>query len=1052
MEWKPDEIKALRKKQRMSQREFARQLGVSQNLIWYWESGKKPPSKNFQAKLTKLKAMVDNQFDNQNFDNQSDNQSDDQSSDFDTKNATNATTPNGSTKVDTTQNGTGTKQENPKAEQEQPEQQKAEQSKAQQEKRRTSKPNREKKRTYSRDFPEYVKQQIDLVDYISRDETLSKEGNSFRGGHLAVHTSKSNTCLTVDPVKQLWYCFHCNTGGDIFSYVEGRDNCDFPTAIDRLCNEYNIPRPSFSPEQKKEFLRKREEQIELRPLTKECFQYYHDSIDKEHCQYFLDRCISNYTIDNELLGYASGDDCLVKHMIEKHGKEILPKLLKIGMVVKTGSVYHDRYCQRYLFPYWFRNEIVYSIGRRERDDKEFVDSLPDWNKGKYVKHLLNKEGVSDSAIKHVVWGEDIVRASYTVVIAEGIVDALLAKQMERESDQLDYSVISAITTNFSGEQIQRFPELTSHAEKIYIIPDNEESKAGEEGALKTAKILTKGGRNVKIVTIPRQENVDKIDLADFVKNHGGTKETVEDFFKLLEDAVDPITFEMEKIDPEIDKMKLAEKIEPLLKEALSLGKSKDILNMWIDHRLKTRFNLKDKDTRNYQSMLVRLSKEAEQTLAKVEAKERISDAVTPAQEMTEEEKQTAIDYLKDPKLFANIERDLTDAGEIISEDVNKVMLYVIYTTRKFEQPISATLFGQSSSGKSYLVNQVVEFMPPEDRLVLSSASARSIEYLAEVQIKHHVLIVQEIEGASEIMPTLRTLQSEGKLNRLVTITETESGIPEAVQTSKDCPCSVIITTTSDVINEENSTRIFELYVNEDIEQTRKIVKANFERSGIGYLAEQKRREEIKRLHWNVQRLLKPMLISIPYRKKIDFPADRTRHRRDSQRFINLIKGVAFLHQYQKEVKETEDGDKYIEADLRDYTIAYHLADEVLRTTLSELSARAWKVFEVCCHVHYEKTSKINPDTEEEYKGFTRREIKKKAKELKVDIGSYPNFTKQLDSLVETEYLGVLQSGGRGKAFRYEVTFQFEVDKEGNLIIEKPSIENLTTPEELRKKL
>ena len=903
-----------------------------------------------------------------------------------------------------------------------------------------------------KDFAGHIKQQIDLVDYISRDETLTKIGNTYRGGHLAVHTSESNTCLKIDPVKRRWKCFHCDTGGDLFTYVEVRDSCDFAPALEQLCNEYNIPRPEWTPEQRKEFDRRRKEQIDLRPLLRESFQFYNDNMIKEHRQYFLNRCLSNYTIDNERLGYAPGGDVLIKHMREEHGSEILPKLLKIGMAVRTGGGYHDRYSQRYLFPYWHRNEIVFSIGRRERDDEDFIFSLPDWNKGKYVKHLIHREEISDSAINHVIWGEDIAIPSSTVIVAEGIVDSLLAKQMERETKELDYSVISPVTPNFSSEQVERLPDLTSHAEKIIIIMDSEESKAGERGAIKTAKMLTREGRNTKIAIIPRPEGVEKIDLADFVFNHGGTKEAADDFKKLLEDAVDPFTFEMLEIDPEIDRMNLIEKIKSVVEDAVRGGREDWWLRMWLENKVAKRFGFKSKEVDDLRKMISQVAKEFKDIQAKIEAKETIEGAKTITQEMTDTEKQTALDYLKDPKLFANIERDLTDAGEIIEENVNKVIIYVIYTTRKFEKPISATLFGQSSSGKSYLVNQVVEFIPPEDRLVLSSASERSIEYLVEDLIKHNVLIVQEIEGASEIMSTLRTLQSEGKLNRLVTITETESGIPEAVQTSKDCPCSVIITTTSDVINEENSTRIFELYVNEDIEQTHSIVKANFERSGIGYLAEQKRREEIKRLHWNTQRLLNPVVIDIPYRNLIDFPASRTRHRRDSQRFINLIKGVAFLHQYQKKIKETEDGMKYIEADLRDYAISYKLANEVLRTTLSELSARAWKVFEVCCHVHYEKTSKINPDTEEEYEGFTRREIKKKAKGLKVDIGSYPNFTKQLESLVETEYLEVLQSGGKGKPYKYGVIFQYEVDKEKNIIIERPSIEDLTTPEELRKKL
>ena len=79
------------------------------------------------------------------------------------------------------------------------------------------------------------------------------------------------------------------------------------------------------------------------------------------------------------------------------------------------------------------------------------------------------------------------------------------------------------------------------------------------------------------------------------------------------------------------------------------------------------------------------------------------------------------------------------------------------------------VFGDSSAGKSYLVNSICSLIPEEDQLVLSSASARSFEHASEEMLKHKFIVVQEIEGMEDVEPTIRVMQSEGKLSRFVTV-------------------------------------------------------------------------------------------------------------------------------------------------------------------------------------------------------------------------------------------------------------------------------------------
>ncbi|MCG7852395.1 MAG: hypothetical protein MIO92_07720, partial [Methanosarcinaceae archaeon] len=340
-------------------------------------------------------------------------------------------------------------------------------------------------------------------------------------------------------------------------------------------------------------------------------------------------------------------------------------------------------------------------------------------------------------------------------------------------------------------------------------------------------------------------------------------------------------------------------------------------------------------------------KETDKTMEEVHA--AFSLTAMPSKKLSEEEKQEAIEYLKDPKLFENISRDIAIAGEVVGEETNKMMLYLAATSRKFKKPISLVIFGKSSSGKSYLANAIEKFMPEEDIHVFSSVSKKALEYAGE-QLLHKCILIQEWEGLEEALSTIRTLQSEGKLNRYVTGMDPISKTRKPMPNKMECPCSVIVTTTKEGIHDENSTRIFELYADESLEQTKNVVEHTLRRADRTKRISQEKKTRILDLHHNVQRMLQSVYVSIPFGEDLSFPAKTTRHRRDSDRFINLIKTVAFLRQMQKE-KKTINGVECIDADLDDYRIAYDIGMDIIRATLNTISNRAKNALTVCCELN-----------------------------------------------------------------------------------------------------
>lgn len=417
----------------------------------------------------------------------------------------------------------------------------------------------------------------------------------------------------------------------------------------------------------------------------------------------------------------------------------------------------------------------------------------------------------------------------------------------------------------------------------------------------------------------------------------------------------------------------------------------------------------------------------------------------PPKDLAEEEKEKALAYLKDPNLFGNISKDIAKAGEVVGEETNKMMLYLSATSRKFKKPISLVVFGKSSSGKSHVVNAVAEFMPEEDSLVLSSLSPKALEYMG-AQLKHKFVLVQEWEGLVEALPTLRTLQSEGKLARLVTVVDPVTKTRVAKAYSQDCPCSVIVTTTKEGIHNENSTRIFELYADESVEQTKKVVRATIDKADMSKRLSPETKKEILDVHHNIQRLLEPVDVNIPFAEHLSFPAKTTRHRRDSERFINLIKAVAFLRQKQKGESKTLDGEKYIDAELTDYKIAYEIGLEVIRATLNTISNRSKGALRVCCDLNDEHLEAKKEPL------FSVTEIQEKAQDLGLDFNNRTDLYKQLDKLEEYEYLECHRARKNAKR-HYKVLFAYERNEDGGIInIDTPDVKEILTPTQLEERL
>lgn len=387
-------------------------------------------------------------------------------------------------------------------------------------------------------FIQSVLDEVDILQLISEDVTI--ERNKARCPFP--NHNDENPSFLVYPNTQSFHCFGCQRGGSAIDYVMYRENVTAGEAIRILCDWANIPMPDWTEEQQAEWERKKAEKDRICRILYAAFKIYHDEMDEERRDWFRSkRRLTDETIDKELLGYAPDDDTFLFSRLCNEFD--VNDLLLSGIFVKFSGGIRDAYQRRYLFPYRNRGRIVYSIGRRDTDDEEEIEKLPEWNRGKYKKHLTHgqKHPYVSETIENVIWGADCVGAFEEGIITEGIVDALHAKQA-------GFGVISPVTTKFAKADIEELCRLAKRWKTVYVINDNEVSKEGEKGALQTAEAIFKDSGDARLVTLPLPEGVDKIDLADFLNVPADQRDArVDELKQLMDKAPDFINWKINEV-------------------------------------------------------------------------------------------------------------------------------------------------------------------------------------------------------------------------------------------------------------------------------------------------------------------------------------------------------------------------------------------------------------------------------------------------------------------------------------------------------------------------
>lgn len=386
--------------------------------------------------------------------------------------------------------------------------------------------------------------------------------------------------------------------------------------------------------------------------------------------------------------------------------------------------------------------------------------------------------------------------------------------------------------------------------------------------------------------------------------------------------------------------------------------------------------------------------------------------------LTEEVRAEAIEYLQQPDLITKIADDIKACG-LVGNRNQALLSYIGCLSRFTEKPLGVCLVSRSASGKSYLQNIVTGCIPNEHLIPLTRLTSQSLYYRSE-NLDRTCLSIEEADGMTDALYAIRSLLSSQKLQLHSLVMDKQEQIIKPVENVVYGNVSVIVGTTDlNRIDAETRSRFLVVYLDESKEQTKRVLAYQQKMSGIKKLEFAENRKRIYKLHQNIQRVLKPVMVVNNRVSGIRCPIELLNSRRESQKFNTLVETIALIHQYQREEKTKRIGGvtvRYIEVEQSDIDSAKELAGHSISQSLDELSPLGRELLQ---HINgfvnqeYSKYRKQDKDLEQWQVPFTRRELQDQSK------WSRYHLRQHLSELVEAGYI-TPSMGSRNQRYAYRL--------------------------------
>ena len=331
-------------------------------------------------------------------------------------------------------------------------------------------------------FADRVKQQADIVRVIGDYVRLKKSGQNFTG--LCPFHGEKTPSFAVHPVKQIFHCFGCGKGGDVFTFVMEMEKCQFPEAVRIVAEKCGIaiPRPKErTPEERKE----NQQRAALIEMHKEAQSFFVRQLEataegKAARAYLEDRGLDKQTVAQFGIGYApSGGDILLRLLKQKYAEKLLAES---GLVSRdqSGRLF-DRFRRRITFPIANESGKIVAFGCRALGDEQ----------PKYLNSPETPIYSKSNVLYHMDRAKDAIRRQDFAILVEGYMDAIAVARAGVSN------VVASCGTSLAEPQIKLLGRFTKR-----VIVNYDPDPAGQAAAERSISLLLEQDFEVRVLALP----------------------------------------------------------------------------------------------------------------------------------------------------------------------------------------------------------------------------------------------------------------------------------------------------------------------------------------------------------------------------------------------------------------------------------------------------------------------------------------------------------------------------------------------------------------------
>lgn len=405
-----------------------------------------------------------------------------------------------------------------------------------------------------------------------------------------------------------------------------------------------------------------------------------------------------------------------------------------------------------------------------------------------------------------------------------------------------------------------------------------------------------------------------------------------------------------------------------------------------------------------------------------------TDHTPQTKQLTEKEKNEALQLLQSENLLT-ITNELIGQSGIIGEEINRLIMYLIFSSRKREQPLHIISLGLSGTGKTHLQENIGNLIPDEEKIEITTLSENAFYYFGQQELKHKLILIEDLDGAEGALYPIRELQSKKKISKTIAFKNTK-GETKTTNITVEGPVCVAGCTTKESIYEDNANRSFLIYLDESQEQDDRIM--NYQKLVSANKINIDEQIKAKTLLQNSQYLLKSIKVINPYAEMVELPKEVLKPRRTNAHYLQFIELITYYHQHQRTIKHDEEtGEEYIETTIEDIKNANALIKEIIIRKSDLLTGHSRNQLE-----KFKRTLKNQSEI------FTNQTLRKNLKIAKTTAQRY------LNNWLDTSVVKKLHDK-ETQTYNYQITNSKEyqnLEQEIETVLNKVivSIENRTT--------